>query len=388
MYRKLILIFLVNILFAVFAFGQVRIRIFSIQSPESALFSVTGGSYELRTFNGGSIIINRYEAVLITRFNGHLAVKTTHGKGFTCDSLQLLGKTGNDFFSVRINDGTPVRQFYSGDFQCFPDLGTLVMINNSGVESYIAGVVRAEGGIGRNREYIKTQAILARTYMYKYIDKHLSDRYNVCDDIHCQAFNGLSADSLINRAVRETRGQVILAHDNTLIISAFHSNCGGETSPPQDVWLTSQPYLKKVADPYCLSSRNASWKKSLAIKDWISLMKRSGFNGETDNPAVFTFSQRTRQTNYLVGSFSLPLNTIRTELNLRSTFFSVIAEGDSIILKGRGYGHGVGLCQEGAMTMAEEGHTCKQIIGFYYSDVIITDIKNAVILDMQSPNTH
>jgi stage II sporulation protein D len=388
MYRRLILIFLVNILFAMFAYGQVRIRIFSTQTPESALFSVTGGSYELKTFNGGSIIINRYEPVLITRFNGHLAVKTTHGKGFTCDSIVLLGKTGNDFFTLRINEGKPVRQFYSGDFLCFPDLGTLVMINNSNVEKYIAGVVRAEGGSGRNKEYIKTQALLARTYMYKYFTKHTFDRYNVCDDIHCQAFNGLSTDSLINRAVRETSGQVILAHDSTLIISAFHSNCGGETSPPQDVWLTSQPYLKKVADPYCLSSRNASWKKSIALKDWISFMQRSGYRGETDNPAVFTLSQRTRQPNYRVGSFSLPLNTIRNELNLRSSFFSVIAEGDSIILKGRGYGHGVGLCQEGAMTMAEEGHTCKQIIGFYYSDVIITDIKNAVILDRQSLSTH
>jgi stage II sporulation protein D len=388
MYRRLILIFLVNILFAMFTFGQVRIRIFTIQSPESALFSVISGSYELRTFNGGSILVNRYEPVLITRYNGQLAVKAIHGRGFTCDSLMFIGKTGNDFFSVRINTGTPVRQFYSGDFLCYPDLGTLLMINSSSIESYIAGVVRAEGGSGRNREYIKTQAIIARTYVYKYFDKHLTDRYNVCDDIHCQAFNGLSTDSMINRAVRETGGQVILAEDKTLIISAFHSNCGGETSPPQDVWLTSQPYLKKVADPYCLSSRNASWKKSLAIKDWISLMERSGYAGETNNPAVFNFSQRTRQPNYKIGSFSLPLNTIRTELNLRSTFFSVIAEGDSIILKGRGYGHGVGLCQEGAMTMAVEGRTCMQIINFYYSNVIITDIKNAVILDRQSLSTH
>lgn len=388
MYRRLILIFLVNILFAMSAYGQVRIRVFSTRTPESALFSVTGGKYELKTFNGEGIIINRYEPVLITRFNGQLAVKTMHGKGFTCDSLQLIGKTGNDYFSLRINDGTPVRQFYSGDFLCYPDLGTLVMINNSNVESYIAGVVRAEGGSGRNKEYIKTQALLARTYMYKYFDKHLPDRYNVCDDIHCQAFNGLSTDSLINRAARETRGQVILAGDSTLIISAFHSNCGGETTPPQDVWLTSQPYLQKVADPYCLSSRNASWKKSLALKDWISLLRQSGYEGDTNNPAAFTFSQKTRQTNYRVGSFSVPLNTLRTELNLRSTFFSVIAEGDSIILRGRGYGHGVGLCQEGAMTMAVEGRTCRQIINFYYSDVIITDIKNAVILNRQSLSTH
>ena len=97
--------------------------------------------------------------------------------------------------------------------------------------------------------------------MYKYFDKHLSDRYNVCDNTHCQAFNGLSGDSVINRAAMETRGQVILDRDSILIISAFHSNCGGETSAPEDVWLTSQPYLKRVADPYCLTSRNASWEK-------------------------------------------------------------------------------------------------------------------------------
>jgi stage II sporulation protein D len=68
-------------------------------------------------------------------------------------------------------------------------------------------------------------------------------------------------------------------------------------------------------------------------------------------------------------------------MNLRSTFFSVIADGDSVILKGRGYGHGVGLCQEGAMIMAVEGHTYRQIIDFYYSGIIITDIKNALFLD-------
>ena len=381
MHRRLILILLFDVLFALFAQGQVRIRLFSSQTPETALFSVTGGRYELITYNGRSIIVGKNEPVLITRYKGKLAIKARRIKGFTCDSLNLIGKTGNDFFSLRINDGTPVRQFYSGDFQCYPDLGTLVMVNNSGVESYIAGVVKAEGGSGRNREYFKTQAILARTYMYKYFDKHLTDRYNVCDNTHCQAFNGLSRDSVINRAALETKGQVILDRDSMLVISAFHSNCGGETSAPEDVWLTSLPYLKKVSDPYCLSSRNASWKKSLSLSAWVALLKKAGFEGETDNPAAFNFSQRSRQSNYNTGSFAVPLMTIRSDLNLRSTFFSVIAHGDSVILKGRGYGHGVGLCQEGAMTMAEEGHTYRQIIDFYYSDIIITDIKNAVISD-------
>ena len=378
MYRRLTLIFLINTLCILYISGQVKIRLFSAQTPESALFTVTDGRYALRTFNGESLTVNKYEPVLITRFYGKLAVKTRHGKGFICDSLLLLGLTGNDFFSLRINNVSPVRQFYSGDLNCYPDLGTIVMINNSNVESYIAGVVQAEGGTGRYKDYIKTQAILTRTYMYRHLDKHLSDRYNVCDNTHCQVFNGLSSDSVIEKAAMETRGQVILDRDSILVISAFHSNCGGETLAPEDVWLTSMPYLKKVADPYCLSSKNTSWKKSLTLDEWAGLMKKSGYEGERDNPALFTFVQKTRLSNYRIGSFTVPLSTIRAELNLRSTFFSVIAEGDSIILRGRGYGHGVGLCQEGAMTMAEEGHSYRQIINFYYSDIIITDIKNAV----------
>ncbi len=70
------------------------------------------------------------------------------------------------------------------------------------------------------------------------------------------------------------------------------------------------------------------------------------------------------------------LRTIRTDLNLRSAFFSVVPEGDTIKLKGRGYGHGVGLCQEGAMAMAAKGSDYKQIIDFYYVGVIISEPPN------------
>jgi stage II sporulation protein D len=279
-----------------------------------------------------------------------------------------------------MNGKSRIRQYYSGDLQSFPDLGTLVFINISDVEKYISGVVKAEGGTGKNLEYFKTQAIIARTYMYKYFDKHLADRYNVCDNTHCQAFNGLSSDSLLNKAALETRGLVILNKDSTLIISAFHSNCGGETSSSEDVWLSGQPYLKSVVDPYCLTSRNATWQKSFPINEWASYIRKSGYNGKVDDPSVFNFLQESRLADYKTGFFSMPLRTIRSDLNLRSTFFSVYAIGDSIVLKGRGYGHGVGLCQEGAMEMATKGFNYREIINFYYSGVIILDIKNAVIL--------
>ena len=117
---------------------------------------------------------------------------------------------------------------------------------------------------------------------------------------------------------------------------------------PENVWLTSLPYLKSVVDPYCITSNNAFWEKRLSLKEWIGLLKKSGYEGKTDNPAVFTFIQKTREYNYRTGSFTVPLSTIRAELNLRSTFFSVYADGDSVILKGRGYGHGVGLMPGGS----------------------------------------
>jgi stage II sporulation protein D len=384
MSRKLILILLIEVQFSMFTYGQVRIRLFSSQTPESALFSVTCGRYELNTFNGKRLQVDKNEPLLITRFNGKLAVKSEHIKGFVCDSLVLLGKKGDDSFTLRINDGTPVRHSYSGDLQCFPDLGTIVMINNCDFEKYITGVVKAEGGSGRNKEYSKTQAILARTYMYKYFNRHLADRYNLCDGTHCQAFNGLSDDSVIIKAVQETRGLVILDRDSILIMSAFHSNCGGETSSSEDVWLTSQPYLKRVVDPYCITSHNAIWEKHLSLKSWIDLMKEAGYEAKTGNPAAFNFMQKKRQDYYRTGSFMVPLSTLRTQLNLRSTFFSVFTYGDSIILKGRGYGHGVGLCQEGAMVMAGEGRNYMQIIDFYYSGTIISDIKNALFLNRNS----
>jgi len=251
----------------------------------------------------------------------------------------------------------------------------LLLINTCDIEKYIAGVVQAEGGSGKNEEYLKTQAVIARTYTYKYFNKHIIDRYNLCDDTHCQAFNGLIEDSLIISAVHHTQGLVITTPDSVLIISAFHSNCGGETSPSQYAWVTGQPYLIRVVDPYCQNSQNALWERKIGLKEWIDFLKRNGYSGILSDPSIFNFNQTSRVPDYITGSFSMPLRTIRTGLDLRSSYFSVTVEGDSLLIQGKGYGHGVGLCQEGAMVMAIKGFTFKEIINFYYSGVKIIRIE-------------
>jgi stage II sporulation protein D len=365
--------------------AQVKIRLFANQVPQSATFSVTEGKYKVDGFFDAPFIIGQGEIILVSRYKGKLLIKKRNDQGFICDSVTFSGQSDNDAFYIRINGKLPAKQYYTGDLKCLSDFGTLLLINSCDVEKYIAGVVKAEGGTGKNIEYFKSQAVIARTYMYKYMYKHLQDGYNVCDNTHCQAYNGLSSDQVLNLAAIETKDQVIADQDSILIISAFHSNCGGETSSSEDVWLTKMPYLKKVKDQYCLASRNAVWQKRMSMAEWLAYLNKSGYNGSPDDSSVFSFTQNSRVTDYTIGNFKIPLRTIRSDLNLRSTFFSIIADGDTIIFSGKGYGHGVGLCQEGAMVMATKGFNYKQIIDFYYSGVMILDIKNAVNLPVLLP---
>jgi stage II sporulation protein D len=380
MFTKLIFIQFLLIFLSAPVSGQVSIRIFADQKPLSAVFNVTEGKYELDVYDGKSLQLASDETVIFALYHGKIAVKTRNSQSFMCDSLIVRGLTGHDKFSFRVNGASTFRNFYGGDLKALYDLGTMVFVNNCDIEQYIAGVVRTEGGPGKNLEFHKSQAVLARTYMYRHFERHIIDRYNLCDNTHCQAFNGISDDSVINRAALETKGLIILDSDSTLVLSAFHSNCGGETSISEDVWLSGHYYFKSVIDPYCRSSRNASWKKRIPLSEWEGYLKNSGFDFVEKTPPSYNFQQTSRLNNYRVGSFSLPFRQIRNDLDLRSSFFSVIQEGDSIAFNGRGYGHGVGLCQEGAMVMAGRGFKFEGIIRFYYSGVIITDIKYAKIV--------
>jgi stage II sporulation protein D len=366
------------ILFNTFNFyGQLKIRIYAGNRPSSAWFTVTSGQYELDFYDGKSKVITQENHVLFALYDNKIAVKMRNSESLMCDSLLIRGLTGNDRFSFRINGSELYRQYYSGDLQCISDLGVLVFINICDMDQYLAGVVRTEGGPGKNIEYLKSQAVLARTFMYRHIERHLIDGYNLCDNTHCQAFHGITTDTLVNRAAIETKGLVVLDKDSALIISAFHSNCGGETSTSDIVWLSGHSYLKKVVDPYCTRSPNAFWRKTIPFAEWEEYLKKSGLITDNLTSESYDFSQITRQNDYRIGSFSMSFAQIRNDLNLRSSFFSVSRKGESVILEGRGYGHGVGTCQEGAKVMAARGFSYIDIIKFYFSDVIIADFENA-----------
>jgi stage II sporulation protein D len=387
MKRKLILLIILSLYFPVrlnalirsdgsLLSARVRVRVMTDDDPKYVFFKVLSGRYRIEINKSDTVIVSSGETVVLTRYNDKVAVKTRGSDGFAADSVYISASDSKDRFSLGTDAGSVVARTYSGDLQCIADMGTVLFINICDIETYVAGVVKAEGGNGKKAEYFKTQAIIARTYTYRYFSKHLPDRYNLCDDTHCQVFDGITTDTLITKSAIDTRGMVITTADSILINSAFHSNCGGETSPSEYVWPSMQSYLVKVTDPWCLKSKNALWGKVIPSKSWIAMLTRNGYSGSPDSTSVFDFNQPARTRDYVTGSFRLSFSRIRSELDLRSAWFSVRAVGDSIRLTGRGYGHGVGLCQEGAMVMAGKGYSYNDIITFYYPGVSILRIND------------
>ena len=262
--------------------------------------------------------------------------------------------------------GTP--RIYDGNMSLFVDFGRVMCLNLVDPENYIAGVALAEVGARAKPELYKAQALLIRTYLMANRAKHIDEGFNLCDQVHCQAYKGsASAYPAIRQATQATAGMVVVDTEGNLITSVFHANCGGQTASARDVWLTESPYLLSVRDPYCLRSKGASWKKNLPLTDWLRFLQSKGVATQNIPTRGYLYRSDAREGMYeLPGGIAVPFRDLREYFNLKSAWFDVSVDGGTVRLSGRGYGHGIGMCQEGAMRMAEEGKKAQEIINFYF----------------------
>ncbi|MCC6836921.1 MAG: hypothetical protein IT234_00150, partial [Bacteroidia bacterium] len=136
-------------------------------------------------------------------------------------------------------------------------------------------------------------------------------------------------------------------------------------------------YLKSVKDTFCITQSHAKWQRSIPLEDWRSYLQLKHKYPVDDSLLMSnatTFTQPNgRQVYFIDKELRIPLKTIRADFQLKSTYFSVEQKGDMIVFNGKGYGHGVGLCQEGAMKMAKLNYSYKDILKFYYKDVNLVD---------------
>lgn len=363
------------VLISVCSHAEVRIRLLYSEPTSQALIRIHDNSHSIQFNNGQLKSLKPNQLILLSRAGEKVAV-TLHGEvSVLVDSVSIISSEMDSYVELSVEGVLTTGKEYTGKLSISSNLGVLWIINTLDLEKYLGGVVQAEGGYKGHPEYFKAQAVIARTYAYQHFTKHANEGYHLCDDVHCQAYKGRSLTELIGQAVAKTMDQVICDSDSNLILAPFHSNCGGQTMNSGDVWLISLPYLKSVIDPYCGYSRNAVWEKTIPESEWLGVLKTHG-ELEADTTHNLNFLQVSRMAKYNYKNIQIPLVSLRTEFNLRSTLFSIKDEGENLKLSGKGYGHGVGLCQEGAMVMAKRGFTSSQIISFYYKDVFLININN------------
>lgn len=397
MNKKLhILLLIVTIVNSIYGRGidDIKIKLFSSYTADKAMISVEKGSYYLIALDSKGNEVGTIARISASdKFSKSIYFYLSNSMVSLYEKKMFLGryhklyiKAGNKNSSFRIIYGKQKERIYDGSLFLKHNKGNLEIINFVNIESYVAGVVESEVGSKGNMEFYKALSILARTYAVKNLDKFIDYGYNLTDDVRSQVYFSKSyfvKGDLIAMAVEQTKNKVIVDQNDRIIFPAFHANSGGETANSDDVWVTKLPYLHSIKDPYSLSIKDSTfWEIELNRNTYLNYFYKKApkyrYNDRYTS-AILNFKQKKRKSNFSYKEINIPLKDIRKQFKFRSTFFDVLYRGDKVIIKGRGYGHGVGLSQVGAMIMGEKGFSYSQIIKFYYRDVKIIDYHNILI---------
>ncbi|MBS1634818.1 MAG: SpoIID/LytB domain-containing protein [Bacteroidetes bacterium] len=355
----------------------VLIRILAHLNVQSLTISPDLEVYEV--FGDGKRLFNTNEHPLLKlSYSGDsIEVKTFEINFGRFKTVKVSGTEANRSFKLKLNSPDRKARTYQDNLIATVENGNLKLLNDITLDNYISGVVQAEAGRKSHLEFYKVQSILARTFALSHLQKHVAEGFSLCDQTHCQAYFGKTTEVEINKAVSETRDIVVVDENLNLIDAAFHSNSGGETVNSEDVWGRKLTYLRSVNDSFSVKMPNARWERKMAKEDWLSYLKLKHNYPVQDSNArwkAITFTQETRKPYLEANNVRVPLKNVRTDFQLKSTFFTIIPQGDSLLFKGRGFGHGVGMCQEGAMRMAKLGYKYTDVIRFYYQNIQLIDL--------------
>ena len=263
------------------------------------------------------------------------------------------------------------------------DKNLIRVVNRINVENYLKSVISAEMGGQSPLEALKAQAVAARTITLSKIasQKHSNDGYDLCNTTHCQVYKGLTGiTSTVLNAVTQTAG-LILVHKGNPIEAFYSAHCGGMTECSGSVWQTRQNYLVSQPDNFCINTslipnwnqRSINWEVNFTKREIENLFGVS-------NLREVVVSKRYESTRVeaitIKASKELTVNgqyEIRNRFNLPSTLFIIIKNNDNYLFIGNGYGHGVGMCQTGAIARANAGNDFREILNFYYTDISIME---------------
>ena len=261
------------------------------------------------------------------------------------------------------------------------------------LERYLTGVLLGEVGHETELEALKAQAVVSRTFALGNLGRHATDGYDFCRTTHCQAYQGgQGLPPLIRRALLATRGELLGGNgqggQGGPAEVYFHAACGGRTTHPPAVWGgpdSSPAHLRGVEDPICEAMAPRQWEDrlSLAVLDqalrghfrtdpggtlrrlWIERRDRTG-------RVAWVGIDSSRGTRRVRGwELRLAVGRALGWQHLKSTWFDLQPEGAGYRFRGKGFGHGLGLCQQGSHLRARQGIGYRQILAHYFPDTVL-----------------
>ena len=285
---------------------------------------------------------------------------------------------------------------YPGFFTLSYSNGKINAINTVDMEDYLRGVIPYEiGQLDSSRfEALKAQAVAARTYAYKHYNSRESLGFDIFADTKDQVYKGLqSATALTDSAVRQTQGEVMM-YNGEFITAYYHSTCGG-VSETLDTWekpnlpyLKSKPDLRPDGTPWCRESSYSKWERSFESDELTKLFvqnakdskaKVSPFKNVKDivikdllkSGRILTLAVTTDVETFEVRGDKVRWLFRKDGTILPSSFFTVKKDGTKWVLEGKGFGHGVGMCQMGVRARAQAGQSYIEILSHYYPGITL-----------------
>ena len=267
---------------------------------------------------------------------------------------------------------------YSGAFNLSIHRNNRIrVVNRVNLEDYVAGVIVPEIGAGSPLEALKAQAVATRTYTVRMVldERHKADNYDLCNTTHCQVYRGLNGQTETSKSAVSATANMILIKDNTPIGAFYSSTCGGITEASGNLWNFQHTYLISKADNFCIihdempnwGRRHLNWERTFTFSQLQEMFAITGINSVTINKINSSLrvdevkiSSPTREV-LITGQYEL-----RSKLELPSSLFMIKTSGNNVTFIGNGHGHGVGMCQIGAIVRAKKGQSFREILSFYF----------------------
>src|SRR6266498_2761735 len=249
------------------------------------------------------------------------------------------------------------------------------------LEDYVRGVVAAEGSMESEPEALKALAIASRTYLLKNLGRHSSEGYDFCTTTHCQRYRPADPESpavssAIIEAVEATKGEVLRDGNDQLADSYFSASCGGATANLSTLWGGNAPtYLRGIRDEYCASEPHHSWTDVISHVQMLKALNTDPrtnvgerlvdvriLRKDASGRAELISVEGNRRITVKGWDFKIIVGRALGWNVLKSSRFDISRSGVNFVFRGSGFGHGLGLCQEGAHVLAAGGAGYRQIL--------------------------